>query len=83
MGAKFVLGDGRRARFWLDVWSGASPLKDRFPLIFAICDDTEVTVAQVLSGTDINLRLRRSLDQVGSAQWAPALSGGGLGTTVP
>jgi hypothetical protein len=69
MGARFVVGDGRRARFWLDVWSGDSPLKDRFPLIFAICDDTDVIVAQVLSGTEINLRLCRSLDQVGTAQW--------------
>jgi hypothetical protein len=49
----------------MDLWCGASTLKERFPLIFAICDDTDAMVAQVLAGAEVNIRLRRSLDQVG------------------
>jgi hypothetical protein len=69
MGAKFLLRDGRRTRLWVYQWCGDSLLKDRFSLIFAICDDTEVTVAQVLSRAEVNVRLRRSLDHVGRVQW--------------
>ncbi|KAJ0605054.1 hypothetical protein HanHA300_Chr02g0058651 [Helianthus annuus] len=29
-------GDGRRIRFWLDIWLGTEPLKNAFPLLFAL-----------------------------------------------
>ncbi|XP_052109895.1 uncharacterized protein LOC127741467 [Arachis duranensis] len=35
-GLSMEVGDGRRTRFWEDVWLYCGPLKDRFPRLFSI-----------------------------------------------
>ena len=37
-----VIGDGERTDFWNDVWCGITPLKDRFPELFVICNGKKV-----------------------------------------
>jgi hypothetical protein len=69
LGAKFVVRNGIRTRFWLDWWCGDAPLKDRFPLLFSICELPEGSVAQALTDGEVSIRLRRSLDLEGVRQW--------------
>jgi hypothetical protein len=47
-------------------------LRERFPLIFSICDNDRVSVAQACSGQH-PLRLRRTLDASGRAEWDQVL----------
>jgi hypothetical protein len=37
MGMIYLLGGGRKARFWWDVWLGDYPFKNRFSNLFQIC----------------------------------------------
>jgi hypothetical protein len=68
IGAKHEVNDGRRTQFWYDNWHPEGVLRDRFPLIFSICENTRVSVAQACTGQD-PLRLRRTLDANGRAEW--------------
>ncbi|WKA06987.1 hypothetical protein VitviT2T_024859 [Vitis vinifera] len=43
----FIVGNGRRVRFWRDKWCGDSPLCSSFPSLFALTDDREESVANV------------------------------------
>jgi hypothetical protein len=69
LGAKFSIRNGFHTRFWLDWWVGATPLKDSFPNLFAVCEDPSVLVAQSFLSDKLVVRLRRSLDLQGMAQW--------------
>jgi hypothetical protein len=69
VGANHLVRDGARTSFWLDWWKDATPLKDKFPLLFAICDEEAVSVATTLKGEGLALRFRLSLDQEGTRQW--------------
>jgi hypothetical protein len=69
VGAKHLVRDGARTNFWLDWWKDETPLKEKFQLLFAICDDDAISVATALQGEGLALRFRRSLDQEGTRQW--------------
>ena len=43
----FIVGNGRRVRFWRDKWCGDSPLCSSFPSLFALTVDKEESVADV------------------------------------
>ncbi|RVW62551.1 putative ribonuclease H protein [Vitis vinifera] len=43
----FIVGNGRRVRFWRDKWCGDSPLCSSFPSLFALTNDKEESVANV------------------------------------
>jgi hypothetical protein len=62
LGAKHAVGDGRRTRFWSDWWLGREPLKDSFPYLFSVCEDTNQSVASVCAPGGPHIRFRRSLD---------------------
>jgi hypothetical protein len=40
------VGDGRDTSFWCDSWCDQIPLKDRFPGIYDICIEQNVSVAE-------------------------------------
>jgi hypothetical protein len=69
LGAKFLVRSGTRTRFWLDWWVGSATLKDCFPTLFAICEEQNLLVSHDFVGGDMAVRLRRSLDPQGMAQW--------------
>jgi hypothetical protein len=60
--------DGRHTLFWLDLWNGSEPLSDRFPSLFAICEDPTILVAQAC-GAPGAIRFCYSLDSVLRAAW--------------
>nr|CAN74099.1 hypothetical protein VITISV_028591 [Vitis vinifera] len=41
------IGNGRRTKFWWDMWVGDSKLKDLFPLLFRIAANNSATVADL------------------------------------
>jgi hypothetical protein len=73
LGARHEVRDGSRTFFWLDWWCGEGPLKDRFPALFAICDNQFALVQQVCEPERLNIRFRRLLDQAGVQDWLSLL----------
>jgi hypothetical protein len=60
-GLKYVVGNGRKVRFWEDVWLGECPLKLRFNRLYEISREQKWVVAKVLERGEINLSFRRRL----------------------
>ena len=44
---RYTLKAGNLARLWIDPIEGNPPLRDKFPELYGICNDQEVTVARV------------------------------------
>jgi hypothetical protein len=38
--------NAERTHFWGDTWCGSTPLRDQFPLLFNICNEFDITVAE-------------------------------------
>ena len=57
----FIIGDGLNTRFWKDTWLGDSPLAHQYPTLFNIVHRKQVSVAETLTGTSVNISFRRSL----------------------
>ena len=43
----FIVGNGRRVRFWRDKWCGDSPLCVSFPSLFVLTVDKEAWVVDI------------------------------------
>ena len=49
-------GKGELTSFWLDSWLYDEPLSSCAPILFELCDNKNVTVAQVRNGFNITFR---------------------------
>ena len=61
----FLVGNGRRVRFWKDRWYEYSPLCVSFPFLFVLSVDKEVWVANIwdpLAKGDWNLCFSRAFN---------------------
>lgn len=67
-GTKWILGNGRKIRFWYDVWLGDCPLKIVFPRLFRISRNLDWSVADA-KGVDWQLDFRRRLGNEEVAEW--------------
>ena len=47
------MGDGRRIRFWNDIWFGEQSLASRFPRLFGLAIDEGAVVADYLERVDV------------------------------
>jgi hypothetical protein len=59
---KHILGDGKRIRFWHEVWLDEFTLRIKYGKLFNICNQQDWEVAKVLEGGQINLTFRRNFD---------------------
>jgi hypothetical protein len=57
----FVIGDGRKTRFWEDTWLGTCPLADQFPSLYNVARNMNATVADVMGSVPLNISFRRLL----------------------
>jgi hypothetical protein len=53
--------DGSQTRFWEDLWLGKELLMKKYPTLYNIVRKKNMTVAQVLSTTPLNVSFRRAL----------------------
>jgi hypothetical protein len=68
-GLVYIVGDGKKARFWLDVWLGNCALSVSFPNLFDICNQKEWSIFKTLNNENVNLTFKRSFDAVHSQEW--------------
>jgi hypothetical protein len=63
--SKVQLGNGSSSAFWLDLWLGPAPLKDRFPALFSDSSHQYASIPLVLSSgvrTNLGPRLSHAAD---------------------
>lgn len=49
---RFMTGDGKRVRFWYDLWCGEELLRDRFPDSFSLSLEKEASVETCMTFTE-------------------------------
>jgi hypothetical protein len=59
-GFKYIVGDGRKIRFWHDIRSCGCPLKIVFPHLFEICNQQDWSVCRVWNPEFGDLTFRRN-----------------------
>jgi hypothetical protein len=57
---KYIIGDGKKVRFWHDTWLGDCPLKISFPHLYFICNQQDVSVYRVFNQGNLRLTFRRN-----------------------
>ncbi|XP_048494429.1 uncharacterized protein LOC125494726 [Beta vulgaris subsp. vulgaris] len=69
-----AIGNGKNTLFWLDIWVGNVPLKNCFPRLFSIANDSHASVASCgswNSGNWVwNLEWRRSFRPRDEVEWS-------------
>jgi hypothetical protein len=58
---RFQVQDGSQTRFWEDLWLGREPLRVKYPALYNLVKKKNLTVAQVLSTTPLNVSFGRVL----------------------
>jgi hypothetical protein len=66
---RFQLQDGSQTRFWVDLWLGREPLNVKYPALYNLVKRKNMSVAQVLSTTPLNVSFRRTLIGVNWDNW--------------
>jgi hypothetical protein len=61
--------DGSQTRFWEDLWLGKEPLSVKYPALYNLIKKKNMSVAQVLSTTPLNVSFRRALVGVNLDNW--------------
>jgi hypothetical protein len=66
-----VLGNGHNIRFWKDtlLWLADEPLCDKYPSLYNIAYHKNVTIANVLTSTPLNIGFRRTLSPNNWDRW--------------
>jgi hypothetical protein len=66
---RFQVQDGSQTRFWEDLWLGREPLNVKYPALYNLVKKKNMSVAQVLSTTPLNVSFRRALVGVNWDSW--------------
>jgi hypothetical protein len=61
--------DGSHTRFWEDLWLGREPFNIKYPSLYNLVKKKNLSVAQVLSTTPLNISFRRALVGVNWDNW--------------
>ena len=70
----FKVGNGMNTRFWEDTWLGDTPLAQEYPMLYNVVHRKQVSVANVLSSSPLNITFRRSLTGNSWGKWLEQLS---------
>jgi hypothetical protein len=68
-GLIYIVGDGKKVRFWLDMWLGQCPLSVVYSNIFQICNEHNSTIYEVFRNNEINLTFKISFGTVEVEEW--------------
>lgn len=69
MGYTWVVGNGKKIRFWEDQWFGNSSLPIHFGHLYAICNEQGKTVEEVWDGNNLKLTFRRTVNEIIYNSW--------------
>ena len=64
-----VVGNGKRTRFWEDLWLGDIPLCQRFSRLYNLTLSKNVLIAEVFETNWTNIKFRRTLWGETAAMW--------------
>ena len=60
-GASFVIKNGKKIKFWEDIWLGEVPIKVLHPDFYLMCSQPQARVIDYWDGSDWSIAFRRSL----------------------
>jgi hypothetical protein len=63
MGYRWKVGNGKKIRFWEDVWIGSSSLAIQYWEIYCIVNEQNHTIAEIWDGTHLKCSFRRCVDR--------------------
>ena len=58
---RFEIGNGEKTRFWEDLWLSDSSLASKFPRLYAISNNHNITVGKVFKAGINSLSFRRNI----------------------
>jgi hypothetical protein len=70
LGARYHVENGEKVCFWTDWWVGDAPLAIRFPRLFGICSNKNVSVAHALPVSPSSFLFRRSFGPEDLELWS-------------
>nr|GEX22215.1 hypothetical protein [Tanacetum cinerariifolium] len=80
---KIRIGNGASTRFWSDVWIMDTPLSVRFPQLYALENDIDVSVAEKWHASSLDMSFRRpTKDGLEKTQWDDLVSMIGPPSTI-
>ena len=56
------VGNGRRTKFWTDVWNKQIPLKESFPDMFLLCSNPDANINECWTAQGWDLIFRKFLN---------------------
>jgi hypothetical protein len=68
-GARFFPGSNSDVRFWTDHWTGEEALSVRYPRLFQICADPEISIERAYEDDGWRIFFRRSFGQEETTLW--------------
>jgi hypothetical protein len=68
-GYRWMVGDGRKIRFWEDTWFGTFPLAVQYWNIYIICNEQTATLSEVWQGSNLRLTFRRNFTPAMMELW--------------
>ena len=74
IGIKWLVGDGRRVRFWEDHWFGNSSLAIQFWPLYVLVNEQGKTVTDAWDGTTLKFSFRRTVSPLLINMWDEIIS---------
>ena len=68
-GYRWIVGDGKKIRFWEDTWFGTSPLATQFWEIYTLCNEQNTTISDAWDGTNLKFTFRRNFSDNMMRHW--------------
>ncbi|PUZ46519.1 hypothetical protein GQ55_7G086200 [Panicum hallii var. hallii] len=68
-GLKHAVNDGKKTRFWHDVWLGECPLRISFSNFFEMYHQQNCSVHQALGTGEVDLKFRRNFAGMEEIEW--------------
>ena len=69
MGYRWKIGNGKKIKFWEDVWVGTSSLAIQYWKIYTLVNEQKCTIADLWDGVNLKCTFRRCVDSRLFAVW--------------
>lgn len=69
MGYRWQIGNGKKVKFWEDLWLGSSSLAIQFWDLYVLVNEKSHTVSELWDGADLKCTFRRGVDDRLMLMW--------------